>query len=105
MPVRFDSNSPYVATLQLDWHTSLCKPLDLVLFFVLIFLLTPSISFASDYGTVMISGIRTIYDGDTFKVNINQWLSLIGGGVSVRVKGIDISEIRGGCQAEKMPPD
>ncbi len=60
-----------------------------------------SLSFASDYGTARISEVRTIYDGDTFKVNINKWPSIIGEGISVRVKGIDTPEMRGDCQAEK----
>jgi len=53
-----------------------------------------------EYGNVVVDEVTSIYDADTFTVNIKNWPSLIGERISVRVKGVDAPEIRGKCQAE-----
>ena len=53
------------------------------------------------YDDVIVSEVRSIYDGDTFKVNINSWPDVVGESVSVRVLGIDTPELRGKCRLEK----
>jgi micrococcal nuclease len=47
------------------------------------------------------SDIVSIYDGDTFKVNIKEWPDIIGHRISIRIQGVDTPELRGKCQAEK----
>ena len=42
-----------------------------------------------------------IYDGDTFFVNIPDVHWLIGSNISVRIRGIDTPEIRGGTEETK----
>ena len=46
------------------------------------------------YGTVTVSEVVAIYDGDTFTANIAGWPPLIGERVKVRVAGIDCPEMR-----------
>jgi micrococcal nuclease len=46
------------------------------------------------YGNV-IAEVVGVYDGDTFKVNIDGWPDIIGKEISVRIYGIDTPEIRG----------
>ncbi|WP_286694089.1 thermonuclease family protein [Spongiibacter sp. UBA1325] len=56
---------------------------------------------AKEYGDVVVSEVRTIYDGDTFRANINGWPAVVGESMSIRIKGIDTPELRGKCQSEK----
>lgn len=53
------------------------------------------------YGSVVVDEVTSIYDGDTFRVNISDWPAIAGQRVPVRVKGIDTPELRGKCQREK----
>jgi len=53
-----------------------------------------------EYGNVVVDEVTSIYDADTFTVNIHGWPSIVGERISVRVKGIDAPEIRGKCRAE-----
>ena len=53
------------------------------------------------YGDVIVSDVTSIYDADTFKVNIKHWPDVIGKHISIRVLGVDAPEIRGKCAAEK----
>lgn len=48
------------------------------------------------YGEVVISEVVYVYDGDTFKVNINSWPPIIGREISIRVYGVDTPELKGG---------
>lgn len=54
-----------------------------------------------DYGAVVVDEVTSIYDGDTFRVNINNWPAIVGQRIPVRVKGIDTPELRAKCQKEK----
>lgn len=40
--------------------------------------------------------VVSVYDGDTFKANIVGYPDIIGENISIRIKGIDTPEIRGG---------
>lgn len=51
--------------------------------------------------TVMVDEVTSIYDGDTFRVNIKSWPKIIGERVPIRVRGVDTPELRGACQQEK----
>ena len=57
-------------------------------------------AYAANYGSV-IAEVVSVYDGDSFRVNISGWPAIIGDNVPVRVRGIDTPEIRGKCPSEK----
>jgi micrococcal nuclease len=57
---------------------------------------------AAEYGSAIVSEVRSIYDGDSFRVNINGWPDIIGKGIPIRVLGVDAPEMRGKCEAEKI---
>ena len=54
-----------------------------------------------NFGSVTVSEVTSIYDGDTFRVNIAEYPALLGYRMSIRVNGIDTPEMRGKCQQEK----
>jgi len=62
-----------------------------------------SMAYASDhsYDSVVVDEVTSIYDGDTFRVNINSWPEIIGRRIPVRIAGVDTPELRGKCKAEK----
>ena len=64
-------------------------------------LLTFTIQAAPQYGTVIVSKVLNVYDGDTFKVNIDSLPPIVGKNIAIRVNGVDTPEIRGKCQYEK----
>jgi len=56
---------------------------------------------ANDYGDVVISRVTNVYDGDTFRVDIDQWPALIGKNAPIRINNIDTPELRAKCPNEK----
>ena len=54
-----------------------------------------------NFGSVYVSEVTSIYDGDTFRVNIAEYPPLLGYRMGIRVNGIDTPEIRGKCLQEK----
>ena len=50
----------------------------------------------TNYGSISIDEVTSIYDGDTFRVNINSHK------MSVRLSNVDTPEIRGKCTQEKL---
>ena len=48
---------------------------------------------------MIISEVRSIYDGDSFRVNIDEWTDIIGKSVPIRILGIDTPEMRGKCNS------
>ncbi len=75
------------------------KPLILT---VLMLLVTNIADANPTYGTITPTEIRSIYDGDTFKVTIKEWPAIIGDKISIRVAGVDTPEMRGQCDREKQ---
>ena len=69
------------------------------LFILLLCLLSFSVT-AKDYGNATVSEVTSIYDADTFRVNLSGYRPIIG--ERVRVLGVDAPEIRGKCQSEKI---
>lgn len=69
------------------------------LIFVLIFSVYTQA--APQYGTVTVSKVISVYDGDTFRVNIDSLPPIVGKNIPIRVNGVDTPEIRGKCQYEK----
>ena len=75
------------------------KTLLFSLSFILLF--TTHLLCEENYGSVTISELISVYDGDTFKVNIKEYPTILGEKISVRVNGIDTPEIKGKCLQEK----
>jgi len=79
--------------------------MKMILRIIILFLisLTASASFKDKiYGSVFVSEVTSIYDADTFRVNIKGYPPVIGEHMSIRVLGVDAPEIRGKCKAEKQ---
>jgi len=69
---------------------------------IILFLLLPGVAAAQkEYGNILISEVVSVYDADTFRVNVPGWPDIIGKSAPIRVLGIDAPEIRGKCQSEK----
>ena len=73
--------------------------LSKLLYFFL--LLISSKLYANDYGNVIVSRVTNVYDGDTFRVDIDQWPALIGKNAPIRINNIDTPELRAKCENEK----
>jgi len=54
-----------------------------------------------EYGTVLVSKVISVYDGDTFRVDIDSLPPIVGKNIPIRLNGVDTPEIRGKCQYEK----
>lgn len=78
-----------------------CKPFILTSALLFLFVVLPVKASEKSYGSVVVDEVTSIYDGDTFRVNINDWPAIVGQRISVRLAGIDTPEMRGKCQAEK----
>ena len=72
-----------------------------VFFLTFILLLNQLAQAAPQYGTVTVSKVNSVYDGDTFRVDINSLPPIVGKNIPIRVNGVDTPEIRGKCQYEK----
>ncbi|TDX29082.1 endonuclease YncB(thermonuclease family) [Modicisalibacter xianhensis] len=59
-------------------------------------------AFADDYGSATVKRVTSIYDGDTFRVDIEGWPAVVGERVPVRILGIDTPELRGSSDCEKL---
>ncbi len=53
------------------------------------------------YGNATVAAVTSIYDGDTFRANIEGFPTIIGEHMSIRINGIDTPELRGKCPQEK----
>ncbi len=53
-----------------------------------------------NFGNIVVDEVTSVYDGDTFRVNILDWPSLIGERIPIRVNGVDTPELRGKCKEE-----
>jgi len=60
-----------------------------------------SVQAAPEYGTVIVSKVISVYDGDTFRVDIDSLPPIVGKNISIRLNGVDTPEIRGKCKYEK----
>jgi len=68
---------------------------------ILLSIATLSAQAAPQYGTATVSKVISVYDGDTFRVNIDSLPPIVGKNIPIRVNGVDTPEIRGKCQYEK----
>ena len=53
------------------------------------------------YGVAIVSKVISVYDGDTFRVNIDSLPPIVGKNIAIRLEGVDTPEIKGKCQYEK----
>lgn len=60
-----------------------------------------SLEAKKEFGNVIVDEVTSIYDGDTFRVNINSYPPIIGKKMAIRVNNIDTPEIRAKCAKEK----
>jgi micrococcal nuclease len=60
-----------------------------------------SVQAAPEYGTVIVSKVISVYDGDTFRVDIDSLPPIVGKNIPIRLNGVDTPEIRGKCKYEK----
>jgi micrococcal nuclease len=54
-----------------------------------------------NFGNATILEVTSIYDGDTFRANIEGFPAVIGESMSIRINAIDTPELRGKCDKEK----
>ena len=54
------------------------------------------------FGSATVLEVTSIYDGDTFRANIEGFPAVIGEHMSIRINGIDTPELRGKCEKEKQ---
>ena len=57
---------------------------------------------AKIYGNTTVTEVTSIYDADTFRVNLKGYPPIIGERIPVRVLGVDAPELRGKCDTEKL---
>ena len=74
---------------------------SLIPLLLVILLATPCLAW-ENYGTVVVERVVSVYDGDTFKVDIEGWPPLIGKAMPIRIADIDCPEIRGGSVSDKI---
>lgn len=67
----------------------------------LLLVLTTSSAWSVEYDPVRVAQVVSVYDADTFRVDIAGWPPIIGHNMPVRVSGIDAPEIRGKCDVER----
>ena len=54
----------------------------------------------TQYGSVIVTKVISVYDGDTFRVDIDSLSPIVGKNIPVRLEGVDTPEINGKCQYE-----
>lgn len=69
--------------------------------FLALLIIAPWASAAESYGSVIVTKVTSIYDGDTFRVNIEGYPDIIGKRIPIRVNGVDTPELRSKCKKEK----
>jgi micrococcal nuclease len=55
-----------------------------------------------NFGNATILEVTSIYDGDTFRANIEDFPAVIGESMSIRINGVNTPELRGKCDKEKQ---
>lgn len=71
------------------------------LFLCILITFVARLSAVQNYGNLTVSSLNKVYDGDTFKVTIDELHPLIGKEVNVRIAGIDTAELRSKDLAER----
>jgi micrococcal nuclease len=74
--------------------------MKLILLFLISLMNSAAIA-ESTYGNVYVSRVVSVYDGDTFRVDINKYPIIVGADVPIRINGIDTPELKAKCALEK----
>ena len=48
-----------------------------------------------EYGSIFVDEVVSVYDGDTFTVNVRQWPQILGDHIGIRLNGVDTPEMKG----------
>ena len=72
-----------------------------LIIFCICFLGVFSVQAAQEYGTAIVSKVISVYDGDTFRVDVDSLPPIVGKNIPIRLNGVDTPEIQGKCQYEK----
>ena len=67
---------------------------------ILLLVIPGAINAAPNNGSITISSITSVYDGDTFRANIPNYPPIVGENIGIRINGIDTPEILGKCAKE-----
>ena len=69
---------------------------------ILLFVSFHAVAKDKNFGNANVLEVTSIYDGDTFRGNIEGFPAVIGESMSIRINGIDTPELRGKCDKEKQ---
>jgi len=70
------------------------------LFVPIVFVLSANVFAETTYGDIPSFTLKSVYDGDTFTIDIPQYADIVGKNIDIRVNGVNAPEIRGKCQNE-----
>ena len=73
-----------------------------ILFIILILSTSAFGQNLDDGDSYKVSRIISVYDGDTFRVDIDALPEIVGKNIAIRILGIDTPEIQGKCEQEKL---
>lgn len=54
------------------------------------------------FGNAVIERVTSIYDGDTFRADIQDYPPIVGKRMAIRINGIDTPELKAHCEKEKI---
>ena len=69
---------------------------------ILLICFLPLLASAKSYSNATVTDVTSIYDADTFRVNLSGYPPIIGEHIPVRLLGVDTPELKGKCQEEKI---
>lgn len=56
----------------------------------------------TQYGTLKIDSVLSVYDGDTFRANINSLSPILGKNIPIRLANIDTPEMKDKCPSVRL---
>lgn len=62
----------------------------------------PAAAVAEPYGVPVVSAVRSVYDGDTFRVDVEGWPRIIGSNIPIRLRDWDTPELRSRCDTLEL---
>ncbi|MFC1549467.1 thermonuclease family protein [Nitrospirota bacterium] len=76
-------------------HSSYIRLWLLTTLFVLLFAITSPVEAKGKvYGTAIVLKVVSVYDGDTFRADLDGYPDIVGKNIGIRVNGIDTPEMR-----------
>lgn len=71
-------------------------------FYFCIFFSANNLLAGESFGNYSPLKVNSVYDADTFRVDLSGWPDVVGKNIPIRVLGVDAPEIRGKCEKEKI---